>query len=97
MFHSQRIGRVLVPCWRRDGVIAPYQFRHSAIEHKKKTSLRVSVEAVRNAYVEHKERQARLRFLCKVSPHLKLLTFLQTTALQRKLSMRRVVARLCTG
>ena len=36
--------------------------------------------------MEHEERQARLRFLCNVSPHLKLLTFLQTTALQRKLS-----------
>ena len=36
-------------------------------------------------------------FLCKVPSILKLPTFQQTTALQRKLSMRRVVARLCTG
>ena len=60
----------------------------NTIQGHKKTSRRVSVEAVRNAYVEHEERQARLRFLCKVSPHLKLLTFLQTTALQRKLICR---------
>ena len=32
---------------------------------------------------KHEERQARMRFLCKVSSSLKLATFLQTTALQR--------------
>ena len=46
---------------------------------------------------KHEERQARLRFLCQVPSNLKLLTFPSTTALQRKLSMRRVVARLYTG
>ena len=35
-----------------------------------------------------------MRFLCKVSSYLKFTTFQKTTVLQRKLSMRRVVARL---
>ena len=47
-----------------------------------KTSLRVSREAVGLPCRRHKERRARMRFLCKVPFYVKVPTFLVTTALQ---------------
>ena len=53
---------------------------------KKKTSLRVSSEAVRIALMgTRREANALCVFLCKVSSILKLLTFHLTIALQRKI------------
>jgi len=70
-------------------------------EHKK-TSLRVFVEAVGIALMETQREAKRLCvFLCKVPSILKLPTFQQTTALQRKLSCRAIarkgVGGLCDG
>ena len=49
-------------------------------ERKKKTSLRISREALRCAIVEIQREETQMRFLCKVSSTWKFLRFLATTA-----------------
>ena len=61
----------------------------------KKTSTRISVEAVGIALLETRVEANAIAFPLQVPSNSKLPTFLLTTALQRKLIWRRDVARLC--
>ena len=56
------------------------------IEGMKKPLVRVFREVVRITLLETRREEVPMHFLCTVSPNLKLLTFLEATALQRKLS-----------
>ena len=63
----------------------------------KKTSTRISVEAVGIALLETRVEANAIAFPLPSAAQLETLTFPSTTALQRKLSIRRAVARLCPG
>ena len=52
----------------------------------KKPLVRVFREVVRITLLETRREEVPMHFLCTVSPNMKLLTFLEATALQRKLS-----------